>query len=109
MPGFLLHVGATLSCPHGGQISIAPGSPRAKVSGQPVATLSDTFLVTGCAFMVGPKPQPCVQVQWTGPAGRVRAGSPLLLQDSVGMCLSVEQIPAGPPRVLTSQTRVKGT
>ena len=96
-------------CPHGGQVSIAPGSPRVKVNGQPAATLSDTYLVTGCAFMVGPRPQPCVTVRWITAAVRVSAGGPPVLEDSAGMCLSAEQIPAGPPRVVMNQVRVKGT
>lgn len=109
MPGFLYHVGATAICPHGGQISTMPGNPRVKVSSQLVATMADQSLVAACAFMAGPKPQPCVKVQWLVPAVRVRAGGqPVLLQDSVGLCLSAEQIPQGPPMVIATQPRVKG-
>jgi uncharacterized Zn-binding protein involved in type VI secretion len=111
MPGFLLHVGATAICPHGGQVTIIPASPRVLVSGQPVATLADTTLVAGCAFTVpGPKPQPCVKVQWIAGAVRVLVGGqPALLQTSPGLCLSAEQIPQGPPTVVAGQIRVKGT
>jgi len=109
MPGFLYHVGASAICPHGGQISTAPGNPRVKVSSQLAATMADQSLVAACAFTAGPKPQPCVRVQWLVPAIRVRAGGqPVLLQDSVGLCLSAEQIPQGPPTVIATQPRVKG-
>jgi uncharacterized Zn-binding protein involved in type VI secretion len=109
VPGFLLHVGATAICPHGGQVTIIPSSPRVLVSGQPVATLADTTLVAGCAFTVGPKPQPCIKVQWIAGAVRVLiGGQPALLQTSLGLCLSAEQIPAGPPTVVAGQVRVKG-
>lgn len=110
MPGTLLHAGATALCPHGGQVQIVPSSPRVRVSGQPVATLQDNTLVAGCAFVVVLKPQPCVRVQWLVPATRVRVGGqPALLQSSSGLCMSADQIPGGPPNVIVTQLRVKGT
>ncbi|HKH49999.1 MAG TPA: hypothetical protein VKM72_35550 [Thermoanaerobaculia bacterium] len=109
MPGFLYHVGAAAICPHGGQVSTTPGNPRVKVSSQLVATMADQSMIAACAFTAGPKPQPCVRVQWLVPAVRVRAGGqPVLLQDSVGLCLSAEQIPQGPPTIIATQPRVKG-
>jgi len=109
MPGFLFHVGAAAICPHGGQVTTISTNTRVLVSNQPVATVSDTFLVAGCVFTVGPKPQPCVKVQWLVPATRVLInGQPAILQDSVGLCQSADQIPAGPPTVITTQPRVKG-
>jgi hypothetical protein len=110
MPGFLVHVGATAICPHGGQVSVIPSNARVLVGGQPVATLADTYLVAGCAFTVPPgKPQPCIKVQWMVPATRVLVGGqPAILQDSTGLCLSPEQIPQGPPSVIVTQVRVRG-
>jgi hypothetical protein len=109
MPGLLLHVGASAICPHGGQVTIIPSSPRVLVSGQPVATLADTTLVAGCVFNVSGKPQPCIKVQWLVGAARVMVGGqPALLQTSPGLCQSAEQIPAGPPTVIAGQVRAKG-
>lgn len=110
MSGFLVHVGATAMCPHGGQITTTPGNFRVKVGGQPVATLADNYPIAGCAFTVpGPKPQPCVTVQWLVPASRVRVGNqPVILQTSTGLCQSAEQIPQGPPNIALTQTRVRG-
>jgi uncharacterized Zn-binding protein involved in type VI secretion len=97
-------------CPHGGQVTIIPSNTRVMVSGQPVATMGDTFLVAGCAFTVGPKPQPCIKVQWLVPATRVLInGQPAILQTSTGLCLSAEQIPQGPPNVVVTQMRANGT
>lgn len=111
MPGFLFHVGATAICPHGGQVSVVPSSPRVLVGGQPVATLADTYPIAGCTFTVpGPKPQPCVTVRWLVPAVRVTVGGqPAILQTSTGLCQSAEQIPQGPPSVVVTQIRVRGT
>ena len=111
MPGFLFHVGATALCPHGGQVSTISSNARVLVNKQQVATFGDTFLVAGCAFTVPvSKPQPCVKVQWLVPALRVTVGGqPVILQSSTGMCQSAEQIPQGPPNVVVTQVRVKGT
>ena len=111
MPGFLVHVGATAICPHGGQVTVIPTSPRVLAGGQPVATLADTYLIAGCAFTVPPgKPQPCLTVRWLVPAVRVLVGGqPAILQDSAGLCLSPEQVPQGPPSVIVSQVRARGT
>ena len=110
MAGYFQHVGLTEMCPHAGQVSVISQNTRVKVSGQFVATLSDNFVIAGCPFTVpGPKPQPCVKIQWTVPASRVKVnGQPVILQTSTGLCLSAEQIPQGPPNVVVVQTRVQG-
>ena len=113
MPGPLFHVGAAAICPHGGQITTISANARVLVSGQPVATLADQYVVAGCPFTVpagpAPKPQPCVRVQWLVPATRVFVnGQPAILQASSGLCLSVEQIPQGPPTIVATQPRVIG-
>lgn len=110
MSGPLYHLGGAAICPHAGQVSVIASNARVLVSGQPVATMADTFLVAGCAFTVGTKPQPCLKVQWLVPATRVMVnGQPAILQTSSGLCQSAEQIPQGPPNVITTQTRVIGT
>jgi hypothetical protein len=114
MPGPLIHVGMTAMCPHGAAVSVVTSNTRVLVSGQPVATLADKYPIAGCPFQipfgVGTKPQPCVQVQWVVPAARVKVlGQPVILQTSVGVCQSAEQIPQGPPSVTVAQTRVVGT
>jgi uncharacterized Zn-binding protein involved in type VI secretion len=106
MPGPLFHVGAVAMCPHGGQITAIPGSPRVLVSGMPVATMADQFLVAGCAFTI-PPPQPCLQVQWLTPATRVLVnGSPPVTQASSGLAISATGVPQGPPLIVSTQTRV---
>ncbi|MBN1323490.1 MAG: hypothetical protein JW986_05750 [Methanotrichaceae archaeon] len=90
-------------------MNIIPSSARVKVGGQIVATTADTFLISGCTFMVGPKAQPCIQIQWLVPASRVKiGGQPVVLQCSTGICQSAEQALQGPPNVLVTQTRVRG-
>jgi hypothetical protein len=110
MPGFILHVGATATCPHGGQVSEITTNIRVKVSNQFVVTATDQYPIAGCALSSAQPPSPCVLVRWTVPAGRVSvSGQPVILQTSTGLCLSPAQAPQGPPIVVTTQTRVSGT
>jgi hypothetical protein len=114
MAGFIVTTAASPICTHGAAVTAAPGSARVRAGGAPVATLADQFAVAGCPFQVpiptGTKPQPCVAVRWIAPAVRVRVDrQPVILQMSSGICQSVEQIPQGPPTVVSTQARVKGT
>ena len=106
----LTHVGMTAMCPHGGQVQVAPGNPRVRLSGQPAATASDQFVIAGCPFTLPvPAPSPCVTVQWLVPAARVRiGGQPAVLSSSSGLCLAATQAPQGPPQITVTQLRVKG-
>jgi hypothetical protein len=109
MPGPVLHTGATCTCPHGAPLTIV-GSARVIVSGTPAAVLTDQGIVAGCPFMAGPKPQPCLTTRWLVGATRVVAsGQPLLIAPPGAIVLSADQIPAGPPMVAASQTRVVAT
>jgi uncharacterized Zn-binding protein involved in type VI secretion len=109
MPGNLVHVAATIMCPHGGRASVQSGQSRVTVSGDAVATVADTYPVTGCTLNVSGKPQPCLTIRWPGPATRVSVnGSPVILSGSTGICQSPEQAPQGPPSVPSTQQRVTG-
>jgi hypothetical protein len=105
MPGFLLHVGATVLCAHGGQAQATAPNPRVRLSGQPIVTLSAPHTVAGCPFSTPSGPMPCVIAQWTVGAIRVRAGgTPVLLQDSQATC-----VPNGTlVNIVTTQMRVRG-
>lgn len=112
MPGFLVHVGAVITCTHAAPVNAITSNTRVLVNGLPVVTIPDTYLVTGCPFtlpIVPPKSQPCVQVQWLVPASKVLVnGQFALVQSSTGLCFSVEQIPQGPPLIVATQPRVSG-
>lgn len=109
MPGPLVHVGAVGMCPHAGPINIVSSNARVLVNGMPVATATDQFIVAGCVFTIGPKPQPCVLVRWLVPAARVQINAvPAVLQASTGLCFSAEQAPQGPPTIVSTQPRVIG-
>jgi hypothetical protein len=105
MPGFLLHVGATVLCTHGGQAQPGSPNPRVLVGGQPVTTQPAPYAVAGCPFNVSGAPSPCLTGQWVTTATKVLAGGmPVLLLDSQAMCA-----PNGTPlQITTTQTKVSG-
>jgi hypothetical protein len=106
VPGFLLHVGATVLCSHAGQAQPTAPNPRVTVSGQPVVTIATPYVVAGCAMPPPPSGNgPCVSAQFVTAATRVTAlGQPVLLQDSQSICL-----PTGTPLLpLVTQVRVTG-
>jgi len=109
MPGFLLHLGATLTCAHPippappGQAAPTVVNPRVLVSGQPITTLASPYAVVGCPLQ--PPPTACVTAQFVTSATRVTAGGqPVLLSDSQSICT-----PTGTALfVIATQTRVTG-
>lgn len=105
MPGFLLHVGATVLCAHGGQAQPTVPNPRVTVNGTPTVTMAAPYVVAGCPFVTGVVPTPCLTAQWMVAATRVTSnGQPLLLLDSQAVC-----VPNGTPLIVAAtQTRVTG-
>lgn len=105
MPGYLLHLGATVLCAHGGQAQPTVTNPRVTVSGQPITMQPAPYVIAGCPFNVSGSPVPCVTGQWTTAATRITSnGMPVLLLDSQATC-----IPTGTPLVISStQVRVTG-
>lgn len=107
MPGFLLHLGATVLCSHGGTATPVVTNPRVLVSGQPISTLTSPYMVAGCTFPPPPAGNgPCITAQFLVGATRVLAeGVPVLLLDSQAICA-----PTGTPlMIVQAQPRVTGT
>lgn len=106
MPGFLLHLGATVQCVHAGQAMPMVVNPRVTVSGQPTVAISSPYVISGCTL---PPPTaangPCITAQFVSAATRITSnGQPLLMLDSQAICT-----PTGTPLlILVTQTRVTG-
>ncbi|WP_347260871.1 hypothetical protein [Rudaea sp.] len=107
MPGFLLHVGASVLCAHGGQAQATMPNPRVTVSGQSTVTQPPPWTIAGCAMPPPPSGNgPCVTAQWLTASLRVLSnGQPLLLLDSQSLCAPT----ATPLLVVATQTRVTAT
>jgi hypothetical protein len=105
VPGPVLHAGATVICPHGGQATPAAPFPRVTVGGQPVTTLAAPYLVAACPFPTA-SGGPCATAQWiTGATRVVAGGAPLLIQSGQAVC-----VPTGVPLMpVAVQARVVAT
>ena len=103
----VLHANAAISCPHGGTASLQSMQTRVAASGQIVADLSGQWVITGCSFTVGGRPQPCVTVHWTTAATQVSVlGHNVVTQGSTGVCLSIEGTAHGALIIAGVQQRV---
>jgi hypothetical protein len=107
MPGFLLHLGATVKCAHAGTALPTTPNPKVTVGGQPTVLMTSPYTIAGCGMPPPPSGNgPCVTAQFTTAATRITSnGQPLLLLDSQATC-----VPTGTPLlILVTQTRVTGT
>lgn len=106
MPGFLLHLNATVQCSHGGIATPTAPNPKVLVSGMPITTMPRQYVIAGCPFNVGVTLVPCVTAQWITSATKVLAGGePVLLLDSQAITA-----PNGVPLLITStQQKVVGS
>jgi hypothetical protein len=98
----LITVDSNLKCPHGGTVEIVPAQTRAS-AGSPIATAADGFVVRDCKFTVGTSPHPCVRVEWTTKATRVKAVNQVLTDACIGMCYAADDAPQGAVVISTQQ------
>jgi hypothetical protein len=89
--------------------AIIPAHFRVKVMGEIALLLSDQILINGCAFMMGMVPSPCMRVQWIIGSNRVRVdGEPVVLDDTVGHCVSAAGAVQGNVTITNRQVRCRG-
>ena len=106
----MLTTASVLMCPHGGTVQAIPSSTAVQFGGAPAVTAADTFMIAGCAFMIGPVPSPCLTVQWVSPGLQSQVNSnPTLTESSVGLCLAATQAPQGPVTISSTQPQVTGS
>ena len=109
MSGKTLTINSTLQCPHGGSVQITSSNTRSKAEQGYIATMNDTFMVSGCPFQIPatpPIPSPCLNVIWVVPDIQVKANSNQVLSDkSVGICLAASGLPQGPVQIVNTQSK----
>lgn len=105
----LLNVSTVMMCPHGGSVSMVTTNAQVKVGGDFAVRQSDTFLITGCPFMIGAATHPCVQVKWVQPAACSEVtGDFTLTEASTGLCVAADQAVQGTVQVVATQPQVSG-
>ncbi|MES2155560.1 MAG: hypothetical protein V4510_10535 [bacterium] len=106
----ILQLGCTVQCPHGGVGMPVNTNTRVLVAGSPALVFGDRWNVLGCTFTLGPKPAPCTTIVWTNPSIRTHVlGRPVLLQTSIGICISEAGGPPVPALVAGVQPMVEAT
>ena len=114
MPSPILTTASTVTCPHGASVTLTTSNTIAKAEGAPFLLVSDIHTVSGCPFQIpaapSPIPSPCLTVRWLVGAMQTNVnGVPVLLQTSVGLCISAMQVPQGPPTIVNVQQQAMGT
>jgi len=106
MPGTVLTTTSTIQCPHGGTAILSTGNAKVKADGAFALLESDISTVTGCPFTIGTKYSPCVRIEWSAGAVKVKAGDAVLVASSIGLCYSPESAPQGVAIISNTQTKV---
>lgn len=111
MPGFVLTISSTVLCPHGGSAVLTTANTKMVIDGAPALLESDVHTVAGCPFQIpvgaGTKPSPCIRIEWTGGAAQLQVnGVGVLLQSSIGKCLSPESAPQGVAVIANTQVKI---
>jgi len=82
---------------------------EALVDGAPALLQTDVHPIAGCTFTPASY-SPCVTIRWLSGATQTKVRDvPVLLQNSVGLCLNVAQVPQGTAIVMQVQQRAKGS
>lgn len=106
--GYLLTTATVATCPHGGQVTFTAGQTAVQADHAPVLVVSDQGTVAGCPFVVGTVASPCTTVTWQKPATQVKAGDPVVLDTSIGLCKSGAGAPQGTLVISSNQAKVRG-
>src|SRR5688500_1880946 len=111
MPGHILTITSMITCTHGGQAVLTTSNTKVKIDGAAALLESDIHSVAGCPFTVpGPKPQPCVRIEWTAGATQCKVGgTAVLVRSSVGKCISAEGAVQGVAIIAMTQTKAQAT
>lgn len=109
MPGYILTTASQITCTHGGKAVLTTSNTMIKVDSMPALLESDVHGVAGCPFTLpGPKPSPCVKIEWSAGAVMAKSDSaPLLIQSSVGKCISAEGATQGTAIIIQTQMKAQ--
>jgi len=107
MGSTILTIASQIQCPHGGQATLTTANAKAK-AGTAMLLETDVHVVAGCSFMVGNVPSPCLKIQWSAGAVKVKAGgTAVLTTSSVGTCSGAS--PQGVASVASAPAQAKAT
>jgi hypothetical protein len=104
----ILTTASIVMCPHGGMAQLFTTNTEALIEGAPALLVTDMHPVVGCPFTPVAY-SPCVLIRWITAATQTSIRNvPVLLQNSVGLCLNATQAPQGTAIVVQVQQQGKG-
>jgi hypothetical protein len=104
----ILTMASTVTCPHGGMAQLVTTNTEALIEGSPALLQTDVHPIVGCPFTPVAY-SPCVVIRWITAATQTSVHNvPVLLQNSVGLCLNAAQAPQGTAIVVQVQQQAKG-
>jgi hypothetical protein len=108
MPGYVLTTTSQVKCTHGGTAILTTTNVMLKIDGAPALLETDIHPVIGCPFTVGLKPQPCIRIEWSAGATMCKSsGTNILVQSSIGKCISAEGAIQGIAIIAQTQMKAK--
>ncbi|MFN0140315.1 MAG: hypothetical protein ACKVQW_09540 [Pyrinomonadaceae bacterium] len=109
MPGYILTTASQIMCMHGGTAILTTANTTVKVDNMPALVETDIHPVAGCAFTIPPgKPSPCIRIEWSMGATQVKANeTAVLIQSSIGKCISAEGATQGVAIIAQTQTKAQ--
>jgi hypothetical protein len=103
----ILTTQSTVMCPHGGQAQLLTTNSEALIDGAPLLLQTDVHPIVGCPFTPVAY-SPCTSIRWVTASTQAKVrGVPILLQNSVGLCLNATQAPQGTALIVQTQQRAK--
>ena len=109
MPGYILTTSSQIMCTHGGTAMLTTTDTKVKVDNSLALLESDVHSVAGCPFTLpGPKPSPCIRIEWLAGAIMCKIeGTKVLIQSSVGKCISAEGLTQGIALIVQTQMKAQ--
>lgn len=95
-----------VKCTHGGTAILITSNTKVMADNAFALLESDVHPVVGCPFTVGTKYSPCVRIEWTAGASKMKSnGIKVLIRSSVGKCINAESAPQGVAIIATTQMK----
>lgn len=106
MAGKILTIASSITCLHGGRALLFTTNARVRVDGAPALLESDVLPVVGCPFYDGSKYSPCIRIEWSAGASKVKVnGTRVLVRSSIGKCLNAQSATQGLALILNTQVK----
>ena len=111
MLGYILTTASQIICTHGGTAILTTSDTKVKVESSLALLETDIHSVAGCPFTLpGPKPSPCVRIEWSAGAMQCKTdGTKVLVRSSVGKCYSAENLMQGLALIVQTQMKARAT